>query len=340
MKQSLTNVLWLNNNMFITDGIIKKASNDCGLNIEAFNCWDDLYKDLLDRYDYWSALIIEPFSKLHSNSDRKPQLLLPKVFNDLGRICAQKGRIIPWFIFSDRDSKDFIELIIEDRTEFDKSWPKIYYEYGVDDEVLLQRIKDATQAPHVSVVRNKYANIYKDLNYLQGLNLSYMAVDLMESLLINLEFDKGNCTHNNARKIIEYIFHSMVANGVLPEFINATKDLNIGYCCRLLSHDSRVNNVHVDRFTTCRPIPNTTIMPALLADRIHEVISLGNEDSHASTKEIQFLRDYEDHLPNNTLLKISTLVLCDVIAWYANFMKNQMDEYGSITPWWEFVRFQ
>lgn len=335
MNNELKQILWVEGNGMIHRDFQKEASS-YGLQLIPYDCWDDAYKALCDDFSRWAAIILQPKSKLHAGSMRRVMQFLPQAFSDINVLGTIKGKILPWYILTDINESNFSELVLESRNTWDSGWPNKYYDSSITEErhMLFKRIKDQTQLNEKQMIRTgQYKNVFNALNYLYQYHLHYKVGEIIEEMLVSTCF--GNVSFSDisiVRDVIEYLFHSMVMNNLLPSKIrNVHNKMNIGDCSKLLSGiDVTNNNIH---YKVIEPIINR-----IMANNIYSLLKLGNSGKHAeNTPESIELNNYLRSIGTNNLLNSCALQLCDIILWYEQTIKNaqkQIEQHGKVLQWW------
>lgn len=326
-------VLWVEENILITLDFQNKAK-DFGLDLIIFNCWDDAYNSLKSNFDEWAAIILQPKSKLHPGSYRNIKQFLPQAFSDINVLCSIKGKQLPWYLLSDSDSNEFKDMILESRINFDKDWPQGYYDLTDPEQVqhLFLRIKQYTQLAERHQVRTgQYKNVYDALDYLEYHQLDSKVRGLIEDLLVSLCFGSNTSSEiGDIRVILEYIFHSMVKNNVLPENLtNVMGNLNINACSRLLSGRETTNNGIKYGFSM-------RIMSKVMSQNIFNMLDVSKIEHHATTDvNDEELSIYLKRVGTKNLLHSYAIQICDVIIWYYKLLRDvESLPSGKMPIWW------
>lgn len=338
MNNELKQILWVEGNGLIHRDFQEEALS-FGLQLVPYDCWDDAYKALNDNFTRWAAIIMQPKSKLHAGSLRRVMQFLPQAFSDINVLCAIKGKILPWYILTDIKEEEFSDLVLESRTAWDSGWPNKYYDSSVREDrlMLFKRIKEQTQLSEKQMVRTgQYKNVFCALNYLYGHQLNIQVGEILEDLLVSACFGSPSIYNiGHIRKVIEYLFYSMVKNNLLPlNLKNVNNKMNLEGYSRLLSAlDVDCNGIH---YKVIIPIINK-----VMAKNIHNLLQLGNSGSHAANdSNSKDLDEYLQKVGTNNLLNSCALQLCDVILWYEQIIKDtqkQMEQRGKVFQWWSEV---
>lgn len=328
-------ILWIEGDTLI-HRYYEEEALDYELNLVTCDCWDDAYKELVKDFERWSAIIMQPKSKLHNGSLRNVHQFLPKAFSDINVLCATKGKTIPWYILTDIDKSEFVDMILDSREKWDFTWTKKYYDSSIEEErrFLFKRIKEQTrQNERLQVKSGHYKDVFDALEYLYDYYLNRKVGEIIEEMLVSICFGGGYKNGlGSVRDILEYIFTSMVKNEILPsDLLNISKKINNNACCRLLAGlDTICGN---KTYKVISPIMN-----GIMSQNVHNILNLGNSSKHAITNEKSVqLDEYIDSVGTNNLINSCALQLCDVIIWYKNIIKESQDQitqYGRVFQWW------
>ena len=335
MSNELKQILWVTGKN-IENRDFQEEALHFGLELTICDCWDDAFHVLHEDFTKWSAIILQPKSKLHGGSMKNVMQFLPQAFADINVLCATKGKTLPWYLLTDIDESEFVDIVLESRGKWDNAWPKPYYDSSIEEErlMLFKRIKDQTQLnERLQVKTGQYKKVFDALEYLYGHSLNPRTGEIIEDLLVSICFgNNGNMKFGVLREVIENIFHSMIANHLMPYLINVSNRLNNNACSRLLSNmDVTTNGVH---YKASFPIMNK-----MMASNLFRLLTLGNSGSHAAyDDDTRQLEEYIKDSTTNYLLNSCALQLCDIIIWYEGVVKDadkQMLEHGKIVQWWK-----
>ena len=331
INNTLKQVIWVEENQLIHRDYLQEAEA-YGLQLVPFNCWDDAYQALKSDFEKWSAIIMQPRSKVDAGGYPNPKQFLPQAFSDINVICALKNKKLPWYLLTKINPTDFQDLVLKGRKEFDEGWDQCYYNSGDEEErkILFERIKLQTQQSERLQIRSgQFKCVIEALLYLENHNLSPKVRDLLEDILVSITFGTANYHKiGETRLILEYLFDSMISNGLLPnDMTNASNNLNNNSCCRLLS------GLLVSRQDNTNYVVRYPIMNKIMARNIKTILDLGNSDQHAAITDDAQLTDYTNEVGTNYLLYSITLQLCDVFLWYEKIVRK-IQETGQIPQWW------
>lgn len=302
----------------------RSIAEDLGIYVERHTCWDNAKDALYKDFDNWSAIVLEPYSKLHSGGYNNIKQFLVHALSDISAISTKNNKIIPWYIFTDKKPEEFIDLILESRKSFDADWHTPYYTKENDAQMLFKRIKIcANQAKGLQLRNQLYPELFRSIDYLEKYGLNYEVGYFMEDFLLSLHF--GHMQESDFRKIrmtIEYIFQSMVNNRLIPYIPGKGGMLNIFASCQIAA-----NGVWNDRYSS-DDYECDKVIDNLLRDILTLMINISNASLHTSSEYTQneryyHLSEYQDNVKSNYLLHSCSLQLCDVLIYYANILKNK-----------------
>lgn len=332
-NNTLKQVLWVEEKQLIHRAYQQEAEA-YGLQLVPFNCWDDAYQALKSNFEQWSAIILQPRSKVDAGSYPNPKQFLPQAFSDINVICALKNKKLPWYLLTKINPTEFQDLVLKGRKEFDEGWDQCYYNSDDEEErkFLFERIKNQTQhSERLQIRSGQFKSVIDALLYLENYNLSSRVRVMLEDVLVSVTFGTANYHKiGETRLILEYLFNSMISNGLLPKDMpNASNNMNNNSCCRLLS------GLPVTKQGNMNYVMKYPIMNKIMARNLYNILNLGNSDQHAAiTKDAKDLIDYTNEVGSNKLLYSITLQLCDVFLWYEKIIRK-IQEIGPIPQWWE-----
>lgn len=336
MNNELKQILWVEGNCMIHSNYQQEAS-EYGLNLVSYDCWDDAYQALCDDFLKWSAIIMQPKSKLHPGSIRKVTQFLPQAFSDINVLCATKGKTLPWYLLTDIHGSEFCDMVLEARQTWDIGWPNKYYNSSIDEErlMLFKRIKEQSQLnERLQIKTGQYKKVFDALEFLYGHHLNSKIGKIIEDLLVSTCFGNGDTSDLGVlRDVLEYIFHSMVMNDLLPKDLkNVNNRINNNSCSRMLG-GMDVDNCS-SHYRVILPIMNK-----MMSRNLYNLLKLGNCGSHATNDEDnRYLDEYLQEIGTNNLLNSCALQLCDIILWYEKIVRDaqkQIAERGKVIEWWK-----
>lgn len=333
MDSKYIQVLWVEDDPEVR-AVYPIEAAEYGLQLVAFDCWDDAEAALKRDYDRWSAIILDAKCKHHKDSvDNAPRFLI-NATNSITSICHGQ-RFIPWYVLSGQAETDIKELIPETRNSWDGDWNKPFYDKNTDRDLLFRRIKYTARLSRSADL--KIHEMYKYVfDAIRVLGIDIDADIYLTDLLSELHFpeldDKDyNDKYKKVRQIVEYIFRSMIEKGLLPR----QKKINLK-CSNLILSGYPVTYGRDENKTTVVEV-NTTVFPKIIQDNMIHMIHTAGSDVHTSSTDDDDTKHLQEYLKNvgNTsyLLKSYALQLCDVILWYQDYITNHPDEEINALNW-------
>lgn len=307
-------VLWVEDDPRCMESFPREAEH-YGLELVSFPCWDEAEVELKNKYDDYSAIILDAKCKKSKDSEDDAQVFLSNVFHTLPKIMAKNCRNIPWFILSGGDKAEFGRIIPEDRKEWDDHKENYYKKTSDKDrEALYTRIQQiAIDSDSVKIKKDLYPDVFKAI---RDCELPQHVSDNMVELLRPIHFPKVSDSDNynknfgNARQIVEYVFRNMIVTGYIPRegHINNGK-VNLAACKNYL-----INNLK----------PSA---PKIVTDYLYKIIYVTGSYLHVPDEENE--KNYKTELylkqvnKSPYLLRSFAMYLCDLILWYQNFRMTQ-----------------
>ena len=326
-------VLWVEDDPEVRETYPLEAE-EYGIKLVPFDCWDDAEAELKRDYDRWTAIILDAKCKHHKDSvDNAPRFLI-NATNAITNIC-HGHRFIPWYILSGQAETDIKELIPETRQKWDGDWKKPFYDKNTDREILFHRIKNvARQSKSTSL---KIHEVYKDVfTAIEELGIdadvdNYLTDLLSEIHVPELDDNDYNDKYKKVRQIIEFIFRSMIENGLLPR----QKKINLKCSNLILSGMNVTWGKDTDKVTVVEV--EKAVLPKIIQDNIIHMIHTAGSDVHTSSiddDDTKHLQEYLKEVGNSSyLLKSYALQLCDIILWYKDYINRHDDEEINALNW-------
>lgn len=327
----LIQVLWIEDDPEVTETFPLKAEN-FDLELVPHSCWDDALDALERDYDRWSAIILDAKCKRHRNSADNAVEFLREALKDISVLAEKKSRVIPWYILTGGDTSEVSDCINDERLDWDKDWTestnKKYYSKNTDTEVLYRRIKyHANVSPRLQI--NKlYHNVFEAI---EESGLDNEAYNNLEDLLVPIHFPEViddrdyNDKFKKARIILEYIFRSMVDNGMLPDW---GEKMNTRWSSCILSGNNAIKTIDGDKVVVVVE-SKEAILPSVLSNVLRTMVEILPADVHSKSRNTNTIKipDYIKSVDKSTcLLKSFALQLCDIVLWYRNYLKEHRDK--------------
>lgn len=350
MNTNLIQVLWVEDNPDNIQFYPIEASR-YGLELVPFCCWEEAEKVLVSDIKRWSAIILDAKCKYKKGDHDNAQRFLTHALSSITKICTEQKRVIPWFVLSGGSEEELNDLIIDSREEWDGDWKeKKYYSKATDREMLFHRIPyKAKLLPEMQIRLVYYPDVF---NAIDKSGLDRDVAIYMEELLLpihdrNYSGKEYNNMMTNVRKCIEYIFTSMAGNGILPNkkkdgkyvlydiLVDKRGGINTTWCSLILSgKEVKVENKIL--------VTSTNILPNVLKNSFQHLIEIAASYEHAVNKNADEQQkknsrqtaEFLDSIGNAPyLLQSMTLELCNIILWYANYLKGHDNEEINAQNW-------
>lgn len=334
----LIQVLWVEDDPVVTETFPLKAEN-FDLELVPYCCWDDAKVALEGDYDRWSAIILDAKCKHHRNSADNAVKFLSEALSDITELAATKGRTIPWYVLTGGDTSEVSDSINEKRLKWDKDWTdssnKNYYSKNTDTEILYKRIKYHVQESPRLQIQKMYRNVFDSI---EECKIDDEAYNALEDLLVPIHFpgeidaNDYNDKFKKARVVLEYVFRSMVENGMLPEW---GKNMNTRWSSCLLAGKSATKYVK-DGEDIVVVESKEAILPAALNDILRAMVNILPADVHSKSGDANAVNipDYIKCVDGSTyLLNSFALQLCDLILWYRNYLQGHSDKEQNKSKW-------
>lgn len=321
----LIKVLWVDEDIINAYEYCQLAKK-FGIDLVQFMNWDAASEALANTFKDWSAVILEPNSKLHSGSYCNPQMFLVHAFHDIAKYSERNNRKLPWYLLTDIDPMKFNDLVVESRKEFDEGWGLNYYSKEKHLELLFRRIHECVNRANNLLIKNSiYADVFESLDYLEENGLDAKVTQNLEDLLLSLHFGfTSETNYEKIRKSLEYIFHSMHNNGLVP-FISGLGGINIFACCQVASgktwSDDKNGITYVGK----------KVFDKLFVDIILRMLNVANAHLHADNNDNDlrnhyYIPDYSTKVNSNYLLHSLAIQLCDIIKYYDTILKKHKQD--------------
>lgn len=352
MNTNLIQVLWVEDDPDIIN-LYPMEAYRYGLELVPFSCWEEAEKAFASDFKRWSAIILDAKCKYKKEDhDNAPRFFI-HALSSITKISAEHKRVIPWFILSGGSEEELNDLIIDSREEWDGDWKeKKYYSKTTDRDLLFHRIPyKAKLSPEMQLRLVYYPDVYEAI---RRTDIGDEFEIYLEELLLpihaqNYSGKEYNNLMTNIRKCIELIFQSMAGKGILPN-----KKHGDGYALHDILMDKRggINNTWCSKILSGKEvevikdenvsITSKNILPNVLKESFQRLIEISSAYEHAVNKNAD-----EQQLANSRqtsvflesignapyLLRSMTMDLCNIILWYASYLKDHGDEEMNALDW-------
>ena len=334
----LIQVLWVEDDPVVTETFPLKAEN-FGLDLFPLPCWDDAKEALENDYDRWSAIILDAKCKHHKDSADSAVVFLREALKDISVLAATKGREIPWYVLTGGDTSEVSDSINDERLKWDKDWTdstnKKYYSKNTDTEMLYNRIQYHAQVSPRLQIQKMYRNVFEAI---EECKIDDEAYNALEDLLVPIHFPGEieatdyNDKFKKARVVLEYVFRSMIENGMLPEW---GKHMNTRWSSCILAGKPAVKYVQ-DGNDIVVVESKEAVLPAVLNGLLRAMVNILPADVHSKAGDANAVNipEYIKNVDGSTyLLNSFALQLCDLILWYRNFLREHGDKEENSSKW-------
>lgn len=326
MENDMFKVLWVEDDPIVTESYPHEAE-DYDLWLVPFRCWREAEAALRENFSQWDAVILDAKCKLESDSPDNAVSFLLNAQTSLVSICKEKNRHINYYILSGGAENEINDSILDtDVRYWDKDMHKKYYSKETDREILFRRIRaHMRESQHYQIRSMFYKPVF---DAIQEAKLAPEMNVIMEDLLTPIHFggitDKDyNNRIKDVRRALEFIFRSMISNGILPDGIRVVKgmkdSIKLEWASKLLNgKDVPEINAH-PKEALCPPAMGMCIwnMTETIGSSLH---TAGEETEKGSF--YTYLVNVQD---SPYLVRSFSLQLCDIILWYSHFLKQIMN---------------
>lgn len=330
----LIHVLWVDDDPVVRQSYPIEAESE-GLWLTACSCWDEAWVELKNNYEKWSAIILDANCVHHKGDGENVVKFLGHALNDITRLRTERGRLIPWYILSGGAEKDITDSILEERMEWDADWTKesgkTFYSKNTDRQVLYKRIIDHHKISHKLQIQKDYKDIF---DAILECKINGGVQDILSDLLVPIHYPKDidkndyNDKFKKVRIVLEYIFQSMIENGMLPKYGD---EVNLSWSSHILA-----GNTAKDRSGNELYKSNKRVLPIILCNILKTMVNILSSDVHSKSQneEKPNMPEYLQSVGYSTmLLKSFVFQLCDIIAWYKGYLQDHQNKEKNMELW-------
>jgi len=327
----LIKVLWVEDDPDVTSTYPLEAEN-YDLELVPIGCWDDARVELENKFNQWSAIILDAKCRYHRDSDDNAIVFLREALDDISTICEKKGRIIPWYVLTGGDESEVSDSINDKRLKWDKDWTdkekKKYYSKDLDRDALYDRIRFHNQKSFRLQIFEMYKNAAEQL-----LQLNKDVYEDVLTILETMHFPKSHpdftprLFYNPMRKALEYVYRYFGKAGIIPEEFFSKGNVNLNQCFMfLIGHDAEKLGYRYGN-------AGDKIVPRHIHDMMSLIINLGNSNSHSTdyshSTELSEdeIYDYDNQINSagvNSRFLIFSMALqfCVIVQWMNRYIKD------------------
>ena len=341
MNNNILHVIWVEDNTNIYEHVSLLADS-YNIQLHPFDNWDDAKNQLCSSYNKWDAIILDAKCKLNKDSSDNAFRFLTQVFSELSTLRERNHHLIPWFVLSGGGAEipQLNDLVNEDRLTWDSEWNKTsYYSKGKDEATLFERIYSIAKKSETYQIKSC---LYPDVfNAIEDTNLNEEVESIMFNLLMPIHFGNfSNELYNkefiSARKVIEYVYRSMINHGLLPKELKTNKAgkevVNMSWCTKLLKY-GELNE------TTLKVKYCFKVYTKVMANIVRDILDLTNSFVHSQCEDNDPYDEYNSyhHLKevdgSPYYLRMIAMGLCDFLIWYGKFYKEHICYEKNIDLW-------
>lgn len=307
----------------------KDAARRFELNLHQFRSWDKARTALNNRFENYSAIVLDGNCIINTGEDPDPDFLYQAV-REMEAICAQHDESLPWYVLSSGTAPDFERTLQRvskgQRTMMEPEWGRLYYRKSSDLDDLCLAIKHAAASRKDNKVRTLYRDVFTTMDTYFTPDSTRTMLDILCALHYpedNRKFDPV-LYYTQLRRILEHLFRAANRIGILPDEALGDRDkVNLSNSSLYLSG----REIYTGRKTMRYGQPGESVFPPVIAQIVKSVLVVANKNSHTvelDTLAQSTIQDYYNSIQSNNFLFGYALHLCDVITWFGRYARNYM----------------
>lgn len=269
----------------------------------------------------WDAAILDVL-----NADEKPTDVISSI-----KIIGE-GKL--WFVFSGKpqitQSDNLIKDIL-DGPDYARSYVSHpIYEKSTHDQLLIEDISNAVKNKRVWQVENQYESVLKVVDtYLEDKDCHKHLLDILCAASGATEID-SHLYYNKIRVILEWMFRAANKVGLLHD--------------DCFDSQNRINLTDASMFMAGKPAIHSGVIcekahfPVLLANNVRFILEATGGASHTTIvneNERPNLSTYWTKIDTPYLLYSLTFMLCDILVWFGQHVKEHPDYQANTILWRE-----
>lgn len=341
MKDNILQVIWVEDNTSIYEDVSLLADS-YNIQLHPFENWSEAKNQLCSSYNKWDAIILDAKCKLDEDSSDNAYRFLPNVFSDMSTLRERNHRLIPWFVLSGGGAEitQLNDMINDDRLAWDSDWNKFsYYAKGKDEPVLFERIWTiAKQSETYQMKSCLYPDVF---NAIEDAELNEEVESIMLNLLMPIHFGNvSNELYNKefvyARKVIEYVYRSMMNKGLLPMELKSGRtgkeQVNLNWSTKLLQYGELDEK-------TLKVKYSFIVYTRIMAQIVRDILNFTNSFAHSQCEDKDPFDEYNSYQHIKEVdsspyyLRMIAMGLCDFLVWYGKFYKEHNCYENNIDLW-------
>lgn len=330
-NEKLIDVLWIDDLTSIWDSYKAEAELE-GLRLHPFASWEEAESQLKENYGKWSAIILDAKCKVKKDDSDGVDFLIP-VLQELRGLAERFHHTIPWFVLSgDIDDSSIIDIFLRhSQRDWDPHMAP-FYDKNTDTEELWSNIiavSEKTKSHELAITHDLYREVFESL---ESCNLNPQVKRNLIDLLLPLHYSNDTIEQDDSyqkiRICIEYLFHSMIDMRLIPKELQNGGKAILTQCCYFLLNRPDKSQGYVS---------HEKIMSSVLATNIKYMIDVTGSKLHSEGADADKSKDiwtYIEEVANSPyLLRSFTLQLCDIILWYAKYLKTHDNPIENERNW-------
>lgn len=237
----------------------------------------------------------------------------------------------PWFVFSGQENvtkkeSDVRSMLTEE--DCHRDYADILYIKSEDNDRLINDIKNAVSDKPAWQLKNKYSKVLGIFDdNIQGKKQLF-------DILLMLHGHKEQLDHQTyytqLRLILEWMFRDANKRGLLHD--------------KCIDGKRKVNLTESSLFMAGKPTKylgvycEITHFPKIIADNVKNLLEITGGASHTAEPEesdLVNLQAYWEQVKTPYLLYSLTLMLCDILIWYKEYIDENPDYANNVSHWKE-----
>lgn len=237
----------------------------------------------------------------------------------------------PWFVFSGQENvtkkeSDVRSMLTEE--DCHRDYADILYIKSEDNDRLINDIKNAVSDKPAWQLKNKYSKVLGIFDdNIQGKKQLF-------DILLMLHGHKEQLDHQTyytqLRLILEWMFRDANKRGLLHDkCIDGKRKVNLTESSLFMAGKStKYLGVYCE----------ITHFPKIIADNVKNLLEITGGASHTAEPEesdLVNLQAYWEQVKTPYLLYSLTLMLCDILIWYKEYIDENSDYANNVSHWKE-----
>ena len=325
-------VLWVDDDESIVAST-QQIADDYDIELVHFTNWEDAEPNFRANFQEYSAIILDANCKI-KRDDVEQGEFIPVVKDIISRICGEKRKFIPSYIFSAGTMEGFSYMIKGPQYQhsfYEEEYGRLlYYKDAPDDSdqastKMFENIKRIAKDKSLNTVMYRHRDVFGCIG--KDRYIDSKARRLMLKMLSALYYPEENIYFeyegNPLRKVMEYVFRAANKVGLLPkECIEKDDQINLLESNRYMS-GMNTKHSHIRYGEEGKD----TIFPEYLGHITKAIIEFGSIDSHTNETSPYTIDDKDLTLTDNEkeLFFSYVLQLCHIIKFFAKFVEQHSD---------------